>query len=309
MRRLGQRTLEFDRPTILSHGAVGGKREAEGPLGGDFDQTFGDTTLQEEQLGKGRGTPPKGGRHLGIGKGRPLPPRGGLHPGGGFAQPVHLLHLWAAGLRHPLPGAVRGLLHHGPNAAAGLHSGGERRCGKGPGGDKLPLLLGRAPVPPAFGVRRPARPHCPVDRHRGGLRVGGPGREGPGGPGPGGRHPGFGREGPRQHGGGHGPPRRPPACTSSSRIPAPPPGTTTASSPGIWARWAPSCCTSAWRTTMWTCAPSTRTAACSSTTASARTSTPGARAAAARPRCCAATFSAAWSAGSCGTSFSAPPGL
>ena len=24
MRRLGQRTLEFDRPTILSHGAVGG---------------------------------------------------------------------------------------------------------------------------------------------------------------------------------------------------------------------------------------------------------------------------------------------
>ena len=43
MRRLGQRTLEFERPTILSHGAVGGKREAEGPLGGDFDQTFGDT--------------------------------------------------------------------------------------------------------------------------------------------------------------------------------------------------------------------------------------------------------------------------
>ena len=45
MRRLGKSTLEFERPTILSHGAVGGKREAEGPLGGDFDQTFGDTTL------------------------------------------------------------------------------------------------------------------------------------------------------------------------------------------------------------------------------------------------------------------------
>ena len=52
MRRLGQRTLEFERPTILSHGAVGGKREAEGPLGGDFDQTFGDTTLQEESWEK-----------------------------------------------------------------------------------------------------------------------------------------------------------------------------------------------------------------------------------------------------------------
>ena len=224
MRRLGQRTLEFERPTILSHGAVGGKREAEGPLGGDFDQTFGDTTLQEESWEKARGSPPKGGRHLGIGKGRPLSPRGGLHPGGGFAQPVHLLHLWAAGFRHPLPGAVRGLLHHGPDAAAGLYPSGERRCGKGPGGDKLPLLLGRAPVPPAFGVRRPARPHRPVDRHRGGLRVGGPGREGPGGPGPGGRHPGFGREGPRQPWGRPWPPRRPPACTSSSRTPATSPG-------------------------------------------------------------------------------------
>ena len=308
MRRLGKSTLEFDRPTILSHGAVGGKREAEGPLGGDFDLTFGDTTLQRA-AGK-RPRPASKRRPSPWHWKRPAsPPRGGLHPGGGFAQPVHLLHLWAAGLRHPLPGAVRGLLHHGPNAAAGLYLGGERRCGKGPGGDKLPLLLGRAPVPPAFGVRRPARPHCPVDRHRGGLRVGGPGREGPGGPGLGGRHPGFGREGPRQHGGGHGPPRRPPACTSSFRIPAPPPGTTMASSPGIWARWAPQLLYQCLEDNHVDVRSSTRTAACSSTTASARTSTPGARAAAARPRCCAATFSAAWSAGSCGTSFSAPPGL
>ena len=52
MRRLGQRTLEFERPTILSHGAVGGKREAEGPLGRDFDQTFGDTTLQTSLIGR-----------------------------------------------------------------------------------------------------------------------------------------------------------------------------------------------------------------------------------------------------------------
>ena len=49
MKHLGKNTLEFDRPpTILSHGAVGGKREAEGPLGGDLDQTFQETTLYQE---------------------------------------------------------------------------------------------------------------------------------------------------------------------------------------------------------------------------------------------------------------------
>lgn len=48
MRRIGQSTLEFHKPpTILSHAAVGGRREANGPLGGEFDQTFEDTTLGE----------------------------------------------------------------------------------------------------------------------------------------------------------------------------------------------------------------------------------------------------------------------
>ena len=68
MRRLGQRTLEFDRPTILSHGAVGGKREAEGPLGGDFDQTFGDTTLQEESWEKAEARLQKEAVTLALGK-------------------------------------------------------------------------------------------------------------------------------------------------------------------------------------------------------------------------------------------------
>ena len=53
MKRIGKSTLEFDRPpTILSHGAVGGKKEAEGPLGAQFDQTFQDTTLQEDSWEK-----------------------------------------------------------------------------------------------------------------------------------------------------------------------------------------------------------------------------------------------------------------
>lgn len=49
MKRIGKSTLEFDRPpTILSQAAVGGKKEAEGPLGGELDQTFGDTTLEQD---------------------------------------------------------------------------------------------------------------------------------------------------------------------------------------------------------------------------------------------------------------------
>lgn len=53
MKRIGQRTLEFSAPpTVLGHAAVGGKKEAQGPLGQDFDQTFQDTSLQMESWEK-----------------------------------------------------------------------------------------------------------------------------------------------------------------------------------------------------------------------------------------------------------------
>lgn len=53
MRRIGESTLEFQLPpSILSHGAVTGKKEAEGPLGKEFDQTFEDTTLGEDSWEK-----------------------------------------------------------------------------------------------------------------------------------------------------------------------------------------------------------------------------------------------------------------
>ena len=46
MKRIGSSTLEFNTPpTILSHAAIGGKKEAAGPLGSDFDQTFEDGTI------------------------------------------------------------------------------------------------------------------------------------------------------------------------------------------------------------------------------------------------------------------------
>lgn len=53
MKRIGKNTLEFQAPpTILAHAAIGGKKEAEGPLGADFDQTFQDTSLNTESWEK-----------------------------------------------------------------------------------------------------------------------------------------------------------------------------------------------------------------------------------------------------------------
>ena len=53
MERMGKRVLRFSAPpTVLSHAAVGGRKEAQGPLGADFDQTFYDTTLETESWEK-----------------------------------------------------------------------------------------------------------------------------------------------------------------------------------------------------------------------------------------------------------------
>lgn len=53
MRRIGKQTMEFETPPgVLGHGAVGGRKEAEGPLGGELHQTFEDTRLGEESWEK-----------------------------------------------------------------------------------------------------------------------------------------------------------------------------------------------------------------------------------------------------------------
>lgn len=53
MKRIGKQTLEFTgNPGILGHGAVGGRKEAQGPLAADFDQTFDDTRLNTESWEK-----------------------------------------------------------------------------------------------------------------------------------------------------------------------------------------------------------------------------------------------------------------
>ncbi len=53
MKRIGAQTLEFTAPpTVLGHGAVGGRKESEGPLAADFHQTFDDTRLQTDSWEK-----------------------------------------------------------------------------------------------------------------------------------------------------------------------------------------------------------------------------------------------------------------
>lgn len=69
MKRLGKYTLEFHRPpSLLAQTAVGGKKEAEGPLGKDFDQTFQDTTLQEDSWEKAEAQLQKEAVSLVLGK-------------------------------------------------------------------------------------------------------------------------------------------------------------------------------------------------------------------------------------------------
>ena len=70
MKRIGKHTLEFTAfPTILSHASIAGKREAEGPLGADFDQTFSDTTLNSDSWEKAEAQLQKEAVNLALDKG------------------------------------------------------------------------------------------------------------------------------------------------------------------------------------------------------------------------------------------------
>lgn len=53
MKRIGQYTLELEnKPRVMASAAIGGKKESEGPLAADFDQTFSDTMLAEKSWEK-----------------------------------------------------------------------------------------------------------------------------------------------------------------------------------------------------------------------------------------------------------------
>lgn len=69
MHRIGKQTMVFDKPPhILASAAVAGKKEAQGPLAADFDQTFEDTRLETESWEQAEAQLQKEALGLAIGK-------------------------------------------------------------------------------------------------------------------------------------------------------------------------------------------------------------------------------------------------
>ena len=52
IQRIGENTLSLETAALCCWAAVGGKKEAEGPLGSCFDQTFSDNSLGQESWKK-----------------------------------------------------------------------------------------------------------------------------------------------------------------------------------------------------------------------------------------------------------------
>ena len=82
------------------------------------------------------------------------------------SESVHRLLLYPAKHRNPPSGAVRSLLHHGRESAAGIHGCGRRVYGGCSSHDLLPFCLFGTAVSVPFGIRRAENPHFPVDCDR-----------------------------------------------------------------------------------------------------------------------------------------------
>lgn len=124
----------------------------------------------------------------------------------GSAEPVYRFLLYSAQYGNPPSGALRRLLHHGPEFAAVRHDRGRRVCRSRCRHDLQPFCRLRAAVPLSSGLRRTADAHCPVDRHRLRRRAGHvPARPDPSGICHRGHRPGSGHHGRKQHGRCHGP--------------------------------------------------------------------------------------------------------
>ena len=277
MKRLGKRTLEFRLPpTILSHGAVGGKKEAEGPLGGDFDQTFQDTTLQEESWEKAEAQLQKEAVAQALSKAGARPEEVDFILAGDLLNQCISSTFGLLDFRIPFLGqygACSTMAQTLLVASILVESGAARRALAVTSSHfcsaerqfRLPLEYGGQRAPTAQWTATAAG--CAL------VGLGGPVliRRG---------LAGTIQDLGVKDAANMGAAMAPAAAESIFQT---------------WGRWAQSCCTSVWGTMASTCVRSTRTAACCSTTGSARMSTRGPQAAGARPRCFAATCCAAWS--------------
>lgn len=174
-KRLGRSTFRMDDPpSALGFAAAGGKKEGEGPLGGEFDLLNTDTSFGEETWEKAESRLQLDAVRKALEKAA-LSPKGDRPDlcGGSF-EPVRGLHLRAAGTGNPFFRGVRRLLHHGGEPLPGVAFRGQPA-----GGGKrmavtfFPFLLRRAAVPLSAGIRQASRaPYRPVDGdcRRGGDR-------------------------------------------------------------------------------------------------------------------------------------------
>ncbi len=194
-------------PSVISYGAVGSKKESEGPLAAAFDRLWEDSTLGEETWEKAECRLQKEAIRIALEKGE--------------LSPKDLQVIFAGDLLNQCTSSTYGLRELGVPfiglygacstmaeslALAALFIRGV--WGAGRRHHLLPLLLGGAAVSLPPGVRRPAHPHLPVDRYR--IRSRHPGEEGRPALCPGGdhrHHHRYGHYRRQQHGGGHGPRR------------------------------------------------------------------------------------------------------
>lgn len=68
IQRIGENTLSLETAALCCWAAVGGKKEAEGPLGSCFDQTFSDNSLGQESWEKAEAMLQKKALELALGK-------------------------------------------------------------------------------------------------------------------------------------------------------------------------------------------------------------------------------------------------
>ena len=198
--RLGD-TVRFTRPPgLAAWAAVGGKKEADGPLAAGFDLLFTDNRLGEETWEQAESTLQRHCVELLLQKADASAAQIDLALGGDLQSQCTATAYTFRGLDIPFAGGVRSLFHHGGGAGPGGLPDGGRRGRPGPGHDQQPFLRGGAAVPHPAELRGQAHPHRPVDGHRrGGLPGDGPGRAGAGAADGGGVRPGAGFIGKGRH--------------------------------------------------------------------------------------------------------------
>ena len=289
MRRVGRGCLAFDRPpALLGRAAVGGKREAQGPLGADFDKTLGDTSLGMDTWEQAEAQLQKEAVALALARAGLGPEDLDLIFAGDLLNQCISSTFGVMGYQVPFLGqygACSTMAQALLLAALAVESGAARQAAAVTSSHfcsaerqfRLPLEYGGQRSPTAQWTATAAG--CAVVGLSGRVKVRG---------GLVGKIVDLGVKDPANMGAA----MAPAAADSIARYlrdTGTAPGDYDGISPGTWERWARPCCTSCWRRRGSISSGSTTTAGCSSTTGSARMSTPEARGAGARRRYCAGT--------------------